>query len=391
MEEHLILSKVFQCNIRKFPCSIPSALLGKDLHNLRDAYIVSPFFSYDMRALLFVSTKDCEVVCAWLYLQNEQIIGIDAKETASSDSCQLSIFEVCVNLDGSYQILAQDALLICDQSYIPRCITIRNELLRKFVHMIKQPSQGTKRKAETHHHHHKKSSKRKSHKHHISKSDSLLSNDLPEKNHNLSENKQDVIQTKMCPTRYPNANHFRIGKWKIVLNSYFPACELENIAESFPHATGWMFTKLLNRYYTFRLSTDSLLCFQPVNELLFACKVDPSHSNSQLDHIAGVNYKYTKFTKGDFVMSVITGSGRYLRFGYATVNSDLKIDFSKTVIGNFVWCNERYWKLIKLKDNKSLPSTVEDAVSLITVIEQNMDFNEVLENTTLNKTSGVDE
>lgn len=410
MEEHIILSKIFHSNIRKHPCMLPVSLGRKMLPKLQDNYIMSPK-SDGERAFLFISTDDKkQMKSAWIYLRSEKLVTLLTCEDLPTDPCQLSIFDVEVKFD-SFRIEAFDSLLVMDDVFLAHCITTRVEKLRKFIHMFGNLSTNAMvfpmaRAAHLHGKSHLQitvendaleSDNREYKKKrtcHCAEKGKKCKNEIKRERKRqkliaLQEESQEkpkptfsqtthLWREKIYPTRFLNEDSVQIGKWTLYAKPTFAVRELKNISSCFPDSDGWIFTKMLDRYHTYRSSLDTCLKWKPPNCMTIDFKIEAGLDGNEkvaLNYIAGIPQKYSKHTKGEYVLSVVSGSGRPLRFAFGNLPMHFELD-STYDIGEFAWTDNR-WRLMKMRFDKVKPNSVETAVLTIHDLESSISLKEI--------------
>ena len=132
------------------------------------------------------------------------------------------------------------------------------------------------------------------------------------------------------------------------------------------HQAGWTFRKLLTRYYTYNQSIESSLYWLDSQRYQFAFAFkhkSDSDPNPALQPIAGIAPKYTRYSKGNALLSVCTASQRYLNFGFATVPRSDK--HQNSTIANFLWMHGE-WNFISFApDSVKHPMKVETFVRAV--------------------------
>ena len=179
----------------------------------------------------------------------------------------------------------------------------------------------------------------------------------------------------MYPSRYTRFHSLLIGKYSVFLKPFFEISKLMLIKDHFPGCDGFIFTKLLNRYQTFRNSMDACIKWkQPIDMTIdFAIELCYS-SSAQTHHIAGVNSKFTRDTHGKYFLSSLSKTGISLRVAFADMN--LSIPLTKQTIGEFAW-DSNQWNLIRIRYDKKLPNTIETVVATIHDLESNITLDEI--------------
>jgi len=180
----------------------------------------------------------------------------------------------------------------------------------------------------------------------------------------------------MLKTQYPNPDQLVLGKWTVHAKPIFSPTSLHDVKTCFPDADGWIFTKILVPYQPFRTAIDACLKWKQPQHMTIDFKI---HSGSQsLDYIAGINKKYTRDTRGEYILSVLSGSGRVLFFGHANLPPHFELDEESSNIGEFSW-DTNHWKLVGMRYDKEKANTVETTVRTITDLESGILLEELCE------------